>query len=156
LTTWLLEAERERVWDAVYDSDAWPEWWRGVESAERLSDGDERGVGQRGRYVWRARLPYRVGFEIVSTVVERPRLLEGDASGELEGHGRWRLFEQSSPEGTPVTAVLYEWNVRSTKRWMNALAPLAGPAFRSNHDWVMRNGGTGIAERLGCRLLAAD
>ena len=23
LTTWLLEAERERVWDAIYDSERW-------------------------------------------------------------------------------------------------------------------------------------
>ena len=24
LTTWLLEAERERVWEAIFDSEAWP------------------------------------------------------------------------------------------------------------------------------------
>lgn len=156
LTTWLLEAERERVWDAIYDSDSWPEWWQGVESAERFAHGDAHGLGQRGRYVWRAKLPYRVSFEVVSTVVERPHLLEGEASGDLEGYGRWRFFEQPAPNGSPVTAVLYDWQVRSTKRWMNALSPIAGPIFRANHDRVMRNGGEGLAKRLGCRLLAAD
>jgi hypothetical protein len=39
---------------------------------------------------------------------------------------------------------------------MNALAPLARPAFAWNHDWVMRNGGRGLAGLLGCRLLASD
>jgi hypothetical protein len=39
---------------------------------------------------------------------------------------------------------------------MNALAPLARPAFAWNHDYVMRGGGEGLAHRLGCRLLAAD
>ena len=151
LTTWLLEADRERVWEAIYDSDSWPEWWKGVIEAERLEDGDEDGVGQLGRYVWRSKLPYKVEFFVRSTVVERPHLLQGDASGELAGVGRWRLFEQDG-----VTAVLYEWNVSTTKAWMNLLAPVAKPVFQVNHDWVMRNGGEGLAKLLGCRLLASD
>ena len=151
LTTWLLEADRERVWDAIYDSDSWPGWWRGVEEAERLEDGDENGIGQYGRYVWRSRLPYRVEFFVRSTVVDRPHLLEGEASGDLAGIGRWRLYEQDG-----VTAVVYEWTVRTTKRWMNLLAPVGKPIFAVNHDWVMRNGGEGLARQLGCRLLAAD
>lgn len=151
LTTWLLEADRERVWEAIWDSERWPEWWRGVEEAVRLSDGDDAGIGQIGRYVWRSRLPYPVRFEIRTTRVERPRLLEGEATGELEGVGRWRLLGEDG-----VTAVLYEWNVRTTKAWMNGLAPVARPVFRWNHDWVMRNGGRGVAELLGARLIAAD
>jgi uncharacterized protein YndB with AHSA1/START domain len=150
LTTWLLECERPRVWDAIYESEAWPEWWRGVKVAEKLAEGDERGIGQRGRYVWRSKIPYAVEFEIRTTRVEPPHLLEGEATGGLEGTGRWRLFEQGD-----VTAVLYEWNVRTTKAWMNLIAPLARPVFEWNHDWVMGNGGGGLAELLGCRLLAA-
>jgi len=151
LTTWLLEADRQRVWDAIYDSERWPEWWSGVEEAEKLEEGDEAGVGQLGRYVWKAKLPYRVEFHIRTTRVEEPHLLEGDATGELAGIGRWRFFEQAG-----VTAVVYEWNVHTTKAWMNLLAPIARPAFQSNHDYVMRNGGEGIAKLLGARLLAAD
>jgi hypothetical protein len=151
LTTWLLEADRERVWEAIYDSERWPEWWRGVEEAEKLTEGDERGVGQHGRYVWKAKLPYRVNFEITTTRVERPHLLEGDATGELAGVGRWRLFEQGG-----ITAVIYDWNVSTTRSWMNLLAPVARPIFQSNHDYVMRNGGRGIAQLLGTRLLALD
>ena len=151
LTTWLLDCERERVWEAIYDSEAWPRWWRGVKRAERLAEGDEQGIGQRGRYVWRSAIPYAVEFEIRTTRVERPHLLEGAATGGLEGTGRWRLFEDDG-----ATAVLYEWNVSTTKRWMNLVAPIARPVFEWNHDWVMRNGGAGIAELLGCRLLAAD
>jgi len=151
LTTWLLECERELVWDAVYDSERWPEWWRGVEQAERLAAGDEKGIGQVGRYIWRSAIPYPVEFRIVTTRVERPHLLEGEASGGLVGLGRWRFFEHAG-----VTAVLYEWNVRTTKRWMNLIAPVARPVFEWNHDWVMRNGGRGLAGLLGCELLAAD
>ena len=151
LTTWLLDAERERVWDAIYESESWPSWWRGVVATERLAEGDSDGVGQLGRYTWRSRLPYRLSFEIRTTRVERPHLLEGEASGELAGTGRWRLFEQDG-----VTAVIYEWQVRTTRPWMNLLAPLLRPAFEWNHDWVMRSGGEGIARLLGARLLAID
>jgi hypothetical protein len=33
---------------------------------------------------------------------------------------------------------------------------VARPAFKSNHDYVMRNGGEGLARLLGVPLLAAD
>jgi hypothetical protein len=46
--------------------------------------------------------------------------------------------------------------VRTNKRWMTLIAPLARPAFEWNHDWVMRNGGEGLARLLGARLLASD
>ncbi len=149
LTTWLIEADRERVWDAIYDSERWPEWWKGVLEAEKLEEGDEVGVGRYGRYIWKSKLPYRLEFFVRTTKVAKPYLLEGDASGELAGVGRWRLFEQQG-----VTAALYEWNVRTTRAWMNLLAPLARPIFAVNHDYVMRNGGHGLAELLGGKLLA--
>ena len=103
--------------------------------------------------VWKSLLPYRVEFEVTTTRVERLILLEADAIGELAGVGRWRLFEE---EG--VTAVLYEWNVATTRAWMNLLAPVATPVFEWNHDWVMARGGEGIAAaarlRPACRRLS--
>ena len=120
---------------------------RGV---ELLDEGDPGRVGTRYRITWRSRVPYDLTFDFTVRRIEAPRLMEGDAVGELEGSGRWRLLEQDG-----VTAVLYEWNVRTTKRWMNAVAPVARPLFERNHDLVMRWGGEGLAQRLGARLLAA-
>jgi uncharacterized protein YndB with AHSA1/START domain len=151
LTTWILDAPRDRVWEAIWESQRWPEWWRGVTSVVELEPGGQDGVGKLVRYTWRSRLPYDLTFDMRTTRVSAPHLLEGAASGELVGIGRWRLFAEDS-----ATAVIYEWNVGTTKRWMNALAPLARPAFGWNHDWVMRNGGAGLASLLGCRLLASD
>jgi uncharacterized protein YndB with AHSA1/START domain len=151
LTTWLLDSPREPVWEAIHDQERWPRWWRGVEAAEEVrasSDGGD--VGTVSRMVWRSLLPYRVEFEVTTTRVEYPHLLEGHALGELEGIGRWRLYEQDG-----VTAVVYEWNVATTKPWMNLLAPLLRPAFEWNHDWVMARGGEGIARLLGCELLGS-
>ena len=149
LTTWLLDAPREKVWDAIYAQEHWPEWWRGVEEVEELETGDGDRIGAVSRMVWRSLLPYRVEFQVRTTRVERPVLLEADAIGELRGVGRWRLFEEDGR-----TAVIYEWKVSTTRSWMNLLAPIARPVFEWNHDWVMAHGGEGIAQLLGCRLLA--
>jgi hypothetical protein len=70
------------------------------------------------------------------------------ADGELAGTGRWRFFDGRD------TAVTYEWNVRTTRPWMNVLAPVARPVFRWNHNVVMHQGGQGLADLLGARLLA--
>lgn len=151
LTTWCLGAPIDPVWDAIYDSERWPQWWRGVERVVELAPGDENGLGQRAAYTWRSRLPYELTFEVELTRQERPHLLEGVASGELAGTGTWRLSE-----GGGVTTVLYEWDVRTTRPWMNLLAPLARPVFAWNHDWVMKHGGKGLAELLDAPLIVAS
>lgn len=149
LTTWLLDSPREPVWEAIHDQQRWPQWWRGVEEVNQLRDDGD--VGSVAGMVWKSLLPYRVRFQVETTRVERPHLMEGRATGELAGIGRWRLYED---EG--VTAVLYEWHVSTTRRWMNLMAPIARPIFEWNHDWVMARGGEGLARLLGVRLLARD
>jgi uncharacterized protein YndB with AHSA1/START domain len=151
LTTWLLDAPRGQVFEAIHDQQAWPSWWRGVTAAVELEPAEQGrdGAGSLSRLTWRSKLPYDLDFEVRTIRVERPHLLVGDAVGELTGTGTWRLYEE---DGT--TAVIYDWDVRTTRPWMNLLAPIARPVFEWNHDWVMARGGEGIAELLGCRLLA--
>jgi uncharacterized protein YndB with AHSA1/START domain len=146
----LLEASRAAAWEVLQDPVRWPEWWRGVERVSELDGGDAERVGSRYRIAWRSRVPYELGFDFTVTRVDPPCCMEGDAEGDLTGRGRWRLFEQGG-----MTAVLYEWDVRTTKPWMNAVAPLARPLFERNHDVVMRWGGEGLARRLGAELIAA-
>lgn len=78
LTTWVVDAPIERVWDVIYAVERWPEWWPGVQHVTEL-------------------------FHAV---------------GGLDGTGTFRLFE--GPLGTAVT---YDWAVRTTKTWMNVIAP---------------------------------
>jgi Polyketide cyclase / dehydrase and lipid transport len=157
LTIWALEAPIEDVWDAIYETERWPDWWQGVKVAERLRRGDDSaddagdGVGSIHRYVWRSRLPYDIEFHMRTTRVERPFALEGEADGDLRGTGRWRLWE-----GPGATAITYEWEVGTTIPWMNVLSPLGRPVFHWSHDHVMRNGGVGLAKLLGVRLLVCD
>jgi hypothetical protein len=120
-----------------------------VVTVDELDAGDANREGSRHAIAWRSRLPYPVRFEFTTERVRRPCLMEGRAAGELSGTGRWRLFEQDG-----VTAVLYEWNVETTRAWMNLMAPVARPLFAWNHDVVMRWGGQGLARQLGVPLLA--
>ena len=85
------------------------------------------------------------------TTVERPTIMEGIASGELSGRGRWRLDAEGS-----TTRVRYEWTVTTTRPWMNLAAPVMQPVFRWNHGRVMAAGGRGLARYLGVELLSAD
>jgi len=148
ITVWRLEAPIDAVWDAVYQSERWPPWWRSVRQVIEISKGDEDGVGNVRRYVWRSRLPYTLIFELQVTRVEPPVKLEGVSSGELAGRGAWDL----SAEGA-VTVVRNTWEVRTSQAWMNLLAPVARPVFAWNHAISMRDGGEGIAKLLGARLL---
>jgi hypothetical protein len=104
----------------------------------------------RYRVAWRSRIPYELEFDFEVERTDAPREMQGRATGALTGTGHWRLFEQAG-----VSAVLYEWNVHTSKRWMNVLGRMARPVFEYNHDVVMRWGGQGLAGRLGCNLLAA-
>jgi len=150
LTTWCVDAPIDGVFDLLHDSKGYPRWWNGVQRVEVLEPGDPTSLGELVHFTWRSVLPYSLGFDLRVTRVERPYLLEGRASGELEGVGTWRLFEGRG------TAIVYDWRVRTTKRWMNLLGPLARPAFSWNHDIVMRRGGRGLAAELGATLLSHD
>lgn len=151
VTAWVIESPLIPVWETIHDAERWPEWWEGVESVVELDPGGEDKVGSVSRQRWRSRLPYAIEFESHTTRVERPFEIDGSTTGELGGEGRWRLYERGG-----VTAVLYQWDVRTAKRWMNTLAPALRPAFRWNHDAVMRSGGEGLARRVGGRLVAAS
>lgn len=147
LTTWCIEAPIESAFEVLNDAASYPLWWKSVRSVEVLKQGDAATVGELDRFTWRSVLPYSLTFDLRVSHVERPHLIEGRATGELEGVGTWRLYDGDG------VAIVYEWRVRTTKRWMNLVGPLARPAFAWNHDIVMRQGGRGLAARLGGRVV---
>ena len=151
LTTWCVAAPLERVWEVISDARGYPDWWKGVREVTVLEPGEDgdRGVGTLYRQKWRSKLPYYLEFDSRVTRIEAPYLLEGQASGELEGRGVWRLYD-----GAAGPALVYSWDVRTTRAWMNAVGPLARPAFQWNHDYVMRLGAEGLAAKLGAELIA--
>jgi hypothetical protein len=144
VTLWRFKAPQPQVWDLIFHSEHWPEWWPGVERVEKLKAGDANHVGAIHRYTWKSRLPYRLIFEMETTRIEPGSVIEGRAIGELQGLGRWQLANDGE-----ITTVRYDWKVETTKRWMNYLSPIARPIFSWNHNVVMRWGGEGLAKQLG-------
>jgi hypothetical protein len=147
VTTWRLDAPVDRVYDAIRDSLSWPRWWDSVLAVEDLTPGDDAGIGSLRRYTFKGRLPYLLRFDLTTDVVLAPERLGGTAIGELEGRGDWTL----RADGPDVTYVRYDWVIRTTRPWMNALAPLpfVRRIFELNHDHVMNRGLVGIRRHLG-------
>ncbi|MDT4969292.1 MAG: hypothetical protein QOJ64_4029 [Acidobacteriota bacterium] len=149
VTIWRFKSPLEPVWDLIYHSDRWPEWWKGVERVSLVKKGDENDIGSVYSYTWKSRLPYRLTFDMQLRRVEPMRLIEGVALGELSGKGLWQL----SSDGE-ITTARYDWQVETTKRWMNLLTPIARPVFKWNHNVVMNWGSESLAKILGIESLA--
>jgi len=145
VTEWRLDAPIERVYDALHDSLAWPDWWPAVKSVEEIRPASDRGgIGSVRRYTFKGSLPYSLSFDMTVERLQPPTALAGRAAGELEGTGVWALREEDGQ-----TVARYDWNVRTTRWWMNIVAPFARGVFKSNHDLVMRSGAKGICGLLG-------
>lgn len=143
-TVWRTSADIDRIWETLANYAAWPTWWRGIRKVEVLRQGDESGVGTILRQGWRSRLPYTLVFDLEMIRLESRRVLEGRASGDLEGICRWTF--------TPVnggTEIHFDVNVRPGRWWMNLPIPFAPHIVRANFESIMRWGREGLAQRLG-------
>ncbi len=148
VSQWHLAAPVAAVWEALKATERWPDWWPYVQSVRELHAGDADGLGAIRHIRWSSRLPYGVAFDVEVVELQRHRLLRGRARGQLEGAGVWEL----TPDGE-TTRVRYTWCVDLATRWMRALAPIAAPVFRWNHNGVMRAGAKGLARHLGVNLI---
>lgn len=149
VTIWKIEAPLEAIWQEIKKPEHWPEWWKGVLSCDVIEPGDDDGVGHIADLVWKSALPYKLLFRAETMRVDKPKQIEVRAEGELTGRGLWTF----STDG-PVTTVRYDWNVTTSKRWMNALSAILKPAFEWNHDVIMTWGGQGLAKRVNGKLIS--
>ncbi len=145
-TIWRVDAPIDRVYALIDNPTDWPRWWPSVLETRELAPTGENGVGDRYAAKMRGRLPYPLQFQAKVTRRDAPHALELSATGELEGTGTWALHEEN---GRAI--VRYDWRVRTTAWWMNAVArlPLVDPIFRYNHHSVMRRGLVGVRRELG-------
>lgn len=149
LTIWRIEAPVEEVYAAIHNSPRWPDWWPGVKKVEEVAVGEADGINSVSRYAWQGQLPYRLVFEVCATRIEKLVAIEGTVRGDLEGIGRWHFSRQGA-----VSVVHCEWHVRSTRWWMNLIAPFARAMFIRNHALLMAQGGAGLARLLRSPLVS--
>ena len=148
VTNWELKAPLEEVWNAIYNSLEWPQWWKGVRSVIEINPNDAGGLNGIRTYTWKSSLPYQLRFSMQLTEKEFLKRLKGIACGELEGTGEWHFTENKG-----IVHVRYNWNIVTNKKWMNTFAFILRPVFKINHNIVMHWGGKGLAKKLGTTLL---
>jgi hypothetical protein len=152
-TVWRTPAATDRIWEILAGYADWPTWWRGIQNVEVLRRGDESGVGTVLRQGWRSRLPYTLVFELEMLRIESRRLLEGRASGDLEGTCRWTLIPLNGG-----TEIRFDVDVRTGRWWMNLPVPFAPRIVRANFEAIMHWGREGLSQKLGMpvELRASD
>jgi hypothetical protein len=86
---WHFDAPLDAIWNEIVDPLDWPSWWPSMERVEEIEPGDERGLGAVRRYTVKGALPYRVTFDMRTTVVDVHERIEGEALGDVRGRGCW-------------------------------------------------------------------
>ena len=142
LDRWAVPHPVERVFDAVGEPLAYPEWWPDVFLAAE-GDGGPPEPGKRISVLARGFLPYRLRFTMECLEVERPVRILSRLTGDFEGTGEWRLREDAD-----VTLCELDWRPTVAKPLVRVLTPALRPLFRANHAWTMRRGQERILERL--------
>lgn len=147
VTRWQTTAPITDVWQVITDSLSWPQWWSDFQDVQDIRQGDSHGLGSIRRYTLRSPFGYRLSFDLQVNDIKEPSLIAGQASGDLEGTGIWRLDAENGQ-----TRIECHWKVHTTKPWMNMLAFILKPVFIYNHKKVMANGARNFAEKLGCEV----
>lgn len=141
---WSVEAPFDAVCSVLANVRMYPAWWPEIRTVDDLGDG-------RFQMVARSLLPYDLRF--VSE--ERPSnagpgVIDARLSGDLDGFARWTV--EPVPGGCRL---VYDQEVDTHKALLNALAPVARPAFRLNHWLMMRHGQAGLRTFMAGYALAA-
>jgi len=148
ITDWELRAPLEEVWQAILESEQWPEWWKGVVDVKELKPGNESGIGSIRSYTLSSPSRYRLRFNLLLTNRTEYQLLKGNATGDLQGTGSWHFRYNDG-----ITYVQCEWHVMTTIPWMSYMGVVLAPFFRYNHTIVMRWGARSLAKKLNCELV---
>jgi hypothetical protein len=132
--SWVVDAPRDRVAEALVDLEYYPEWWPQVLAVAKIDD-------DTARVLCRSTLPYTLDLVLSSRERGPERLVVG-IDGDLVGWSRFDL--SSSGKGTLVD---YRQRVSVTSPWLGRVARLSQPVMRWNHARMMTGCREGLARR---------
>jgi hypothetical protein len=145
VTRWTLPASPTEIDAVLSDTSRVAAWWPELYRSIRIvAHGNERGVGKTVDVVTKGFLPYELHWTYRVTEAVPGKGFSIEASGDLEGSGRWTFEEQKS--GT--TLVTYDWRVRAEKPLLRYFSFFLRPLFSWNHNYVMQEGEVGIRTEL--------
>ena len=145
-TIWKIPASIESCWFSIVNVEAWPEWWKYVDTVIEIKSGGVSGINAIHSYNWSTCLPYHLVFELQVTRLIPYKLIEFDAKGDLTGSGYCKFKQKRN-----CTTIQFNWDVQTSKPWMSFIANIAYPIFEWNHRRVMQSGQQSLIQRLGNR-----
>ena len=140
---WLIHGPIDVVFDVLSQLTKFPTWWSVFKSVE--SDDAEFGVGARARVRTRVVLPYDLDWDLTVVAMDRPRLIELDATVLLGNRfalrGPLRFILTETGAGVQV---LNEQVFASERRLPRPLHAIAQRMFAYNHAWGFERGGIAL------------
>lgn len=140
---WKINAPITAAELAIYNIDEWHKWWPDLVAAEVVHQSSTY-KGSIFRAAWRSMAGYVLRMEITITSHLPGRQIVFTAEGDLSGSGRWEF--RPSDENTSKMQI--DWDVQTTKPWMNRFSPVLRPFFRYNHRLVMKRAERGLNNYL--------
>lgn len=132
---WKIQAPRIKVWQALTAAPfSWQDWWPGMISFSGIETADMH-IGTTSKFIMRAKSGYKLSASFTTTSYQPLDLVVFNAQGDLAGTATWKFTDHND-----YTIIHIDWQVQTTKAWMNALAPLLKPIFVSNHNTLMQAG----------------
>lgn len=140
---WKLPASKQEVWHALTEQPFnWQDWWPELNDVHdmKLAKGL---TGTTFSCTWQAPMGYRLKSDVtIGTIVNDEKVIL-HSEGDVRGSVTCQLSEVAGQ-----TNIRIDWQVMTTKAWMNYLAPLLKPLFVYNHHVVMRSGERGLRNYL--------
>ncbi|HEX6360307.1 SRPBCC family protein [Actinophytocola sp.] len=135
---WSVRATPARVFDTLVDVANYPSWWPDIRAVRQVDD-------ETAEVSCRSLLPYVLTFRLHRAVEDvNIGQVRVDMTGDLEGYVQGMIAEHR----TAGALLAISQRVVVTKPLLRALAPVARPLFRANHDLMMRRGQRGFRAYL--------
>ncbi|MEO5562176.1 MAG: hypothetical protein ABIR18_02050, partial [Chitinophagaceae bacterium] len=149
ISNWEIKAPLKDVWDLIDKGEDWHVWWRSVVKTKIVKSGTPDGLGQIIHYTWKSYLPFTLTIDFKITGKKLYQEIRGESTGDLLGTGVWTFAEIDG-----ITYIQYQWEVVSTKKFVNFLSLFLKRFFTHNHNVIMHRGAKGLAKELHSKLIS--
>jgi uncharacterized protein YndB with AHSA1/START domain len=139
---WRFNTSANRIWNAVKDVEAIPDWWPGIKRVKIKGNYKTVEKGSVIEVIVKGLLgDFNLTFEIIW--IELWKEARFKSSGDLDGFALWTLEEEE--ESTKARLI---WDVTTTGRLLNFLGLFLKPLLAWNHNRVMNAGYQALKNRI--------
>lgn len=119
---------RRELWRRIRVVEDYPTWWPWL----RQFDAEKLTVGEVWRGTLQPPLPYTIRCDVRFETVFEPELIAASLTGDLAGHARIELHDDTWGTRARVVSQL-----RAQSRLIRAVAGAVPAVARRGHDWVL-------------------